>query len=72
MTSKKYSSSNPSQLVHNRNQVQFTPHQATIQRVSSLRKVEPQVHPFTPDIHDLPFHIYPERTKTEVSRQQIV
>jgi hypothetical protein len=30
-------------------------------------------HPtYRPEIHDLPFEIYPERTKTEVSRQQLV
>ncbi len=74
MTSKKdYASDHPSkQLLQNRSHLHFATHQPTINRVHSLKKVDSSQPTFTPSINELPFEIYPERTKTEVSKQQIV
>lgn len=73
MTSKKDFIYNPPprQLVPNRSHLHFPTHQPTIQRTASLKKVDSTQPTFTPVIHDLPFQIYPDRTKTEVSKQQI-
>lgn len=60
-----------SHLLHQDRHLQFATQQAVIKRVHSLRKVETSPS-FTPQIHELPFQIYPQRTKTEISKQQIV
>ena len=73
MSMKKYETSNPSQLLQSDlHHLSFTPHQSTVHRAHSLSKLQSQKPTFTPEIHDLPFKVYPERIKTEVSRQQIV
>ena len=72
MNNKKYSSQSSHIVQDHTNHLQFKPHQHTIQRTHSLSKVNPNQPTFTPQINDMPFKIYPERTKTEVSRQQIV
>ena len=55
----------PSQIFQkDQDRIHFTTHQNSIKRVQSLRKVEPEKPNFTPDIHEIPFKIYPERTKT--------
>ena len=65
MNYKKYSSSQISQLKQDQlHHLHFTPTIPTIARAHSLSKVPLEQPTFTPNIHDIPFHIYPQRTKT--------
>jgi hypothetical protein len=73
MTSYKDSLEGPvsRQLLNNRSHLHFASQQPTIQRTHSLRQVDSSQPSFVPQINDLPFQIYPTRTKTEVSKLQI-
>lgn len=59
-------------LVQQMRHLTFSSHQPAIKRMHSLRKVETSYPTHIPEIHSLPFQLYPERTKTEISRQQLV
>jgi hypothetical protein len=54
---------NPMFVQQNRH-IAFSSQQAAIKKVHSLRKVETYHPTHTPEIHQLPFELYPERTKT--------
>lgn len=73
MTSKKDSGHPlvPPQLLPSRSHLHFAHQQPTIHRTHSLKQVDSSLPTFTPHINELPFQIYPTRTKTEVSKLQI-
>jgi hypothetical protein len=56
---------------HNRH-LAFSTQQTAIKKVQSLRKVDTYHPTHTPEIHELPFELYPERTKTEISKNQLI
>lgn len=59
-------------FVHNNRHLAFSSQQTAMKKVHSLRKVETYHPTHTPEIHALPFELYPERTKTEISKNQLI